>query len=348
MLVQRTITLQNKGVAAGPFYNVYYSLDCVTYTFAANVFLPYVGSTANVVVDNDAQCIKMVCSQGTCIDEAKIIEVPASLYYYDATQYECVSGACNYIDLIQISNATYLTPNSGFYYDPLTGFNYEVLDTITSGSYTLTAMTGTGSISCDDLCTTTTTTTTTTTSTTTTTTTAGPCVCYIFENQSTSSSDIEWYSCAEGPTSDTLSPGQSVTRCVDTREFTPFYSGGFTSIITCSVITTCGTDTDCSGCVTTTTTSTTTTTTSTTTTTTTTTTTAAPCLCYTLLNETGGALDYSYTQCGAETPVNDSLAGGANIQICSSDLPAVDPGITSTPCTSTTNCTQDSDCTGCS
>jgi hypothetical protein len=68
------------------------------------------------------------------------------------------------------------------------------------------------------------------------------------------------------------------------------------------------------------------------------------CNCYWLFNETGSPLGYSYTQCGG-VPLSDTLAGGAQIRICSEDLPVVDPGMTSTPCGIT--CTQDSDCTGC-
>lgn len=72
------------------------------------------------------------------------------------------------------------------------------------------------------------------------------------------------------------------------------------------------------------------------------------CVCYTILNETGGALDYTYTPCGGGPDITDTLAGGANVQVCSPDLPIVDPGMTVNACTSTTNCTQNSDCTGCS
>lgn len=71
------------------------------------------------------------------------------------------------------------------------------------------------------------------------------------------------------------------------------------------------------------------------------------CLCYYILNETGSAGNYSYTQCDG-TFVSQSLAGGASVRVCSQDLPAVDPGLTVAPCTDITTCTQDSDCTGCS
>ena len=101
---------------------------------------------------------------------------------------------------------------------------------------------------------------------------------------------------------------------------------------------------------TTTTTSTTTTTTTlapttTTTSTTTTTTTAIPCVCYFILNETGGSLDYTYTPCGGE-PVTNSLGAGQNVQVCSASSPT-GFSLTIAPCSSTTSCTSDGECEGC-
>ena len=71
------------------------------------------------------------------------------------------------------------------------------------------------------------------------------------------------------------------------------------------------------------------------------------CLCYYILNETAESGNYSYTQCDG-TFVSQTLGAGANVRVCSRDLPAVDPGLTAVPCTDITTCTQDSDCTGCS
>lgn len=75
---------------------------------------------------------------------------------------------------------------------------------------------------------------------------------------------------------------------------------------------------------------------------------ALQCLCYYLLNETGGVLQYTYTPCGTGLPTTLSLTGGANTRVCSEVVPTGDPGMTIVPCVSITNCTDDSDCIGCS
>lgn len=84
-------------------------------------------------------------------------------------------------------------------------------------------------------------------------------------------------------------------------------------------------------------------------TTTTTTTTAAPpeCLCYHILNETGGPLDYTYVDCGKVEPETYSLGAGLNTQVCSPSIPT-GFSLTIYPCTSTTNCTSSGECEGCS
>lgn len=76
--------------------------------------------------------------------------------------------------------------------------------------------------------------------------------------------------------------------------------------------------------------------------------TPASCLCYYILNETAGVLQYTYTPCGTGLPTTLSLTGGANTRVCSEVLPTGDPGMTIVPCVSITNCTDDSDCVGCS
>jgi len=71
------------------------------------------------------------------------------------------------------------------------------------------------------------------------------------------------------------------------------------------------------------------------------------CLCYSILNETGGSLNYTYYNC--ETgEITNSLGGGQNIQVCSSQVPFGDAGITVITCTSVTDCNTNTDCTGCS
>lgn len=80
-------------------------------------------------------------------------------------------------------------------------------------------------------------------------------------------------------------------------------------------------------------------------TTTTTTTTAAPCICYFILNETGGSLDYTYTPCGG-SPVTNSLGAGQNVQVCSASSPT-GFSLTIGPCSFTTLCNSDGECEGC-
>lgn len=55
---------------SGPYYNVYWTADCNTYTPVVEnpVYLPYLGSTANVTVDDTYVSIKMV-SIGQCTNE---------------------------------------------------------------------------------------------------------------------------------------------------------------------------------------------------------------------------------------------------------------------------------------
>lgn len=67
--INREITLNSKGVNAGPYYDVYYSTDCISYTIAVdgtNVYLPNVGSTVIVTVDSATQCLKLVNKTTGC------------------------------------------------------------------------------------------------------------------------------------------------------------------------------------------------------------------------------------------------------------------------------------------
>lgn len=70
------------------------------------------------------------------------------------------------------------------------------------------------------------------------------------------------------------------------------------------------------------------TTTSTSTSTTTTTTTAGPeCFCYTVDNQTAGALDFTYTDCGSETPTSTSIQADTITYVCSSTAVTGDDGL---------------------
>lgn len=65
MAVERIITLTDKGANSGPNYGLYYSFDCVTYTYQENVNLPYIGSSIVVSIPDNTQCVRLV-SLGTC------------------------------------------------------------------------------------------------------------------------------------------------------------------------------------------------------------------------------------------------------------------------------------------
>jgi hypothetical protein len=157
--------------------------------------------------------------------------------------------------------------------------------------------------------------------------------------------------CNPTPTTTTTTSTTTTTTTVPTTTTTTSTTTTTTTVPTTTTTTTTTSTTTTTTTVptTTTTTSTTTTTTTapttTTTSTTTTTTTAIPCVCYFILNETGGSLDYTYTPCGG-SPVTNSLGAGQNVQVCSSTTPT-GFSLTIGACSSVTNCTQDSDCTGC-
>jgi hypothetical protein len=78
---------------------------------------------------------------------------------------------------------------------------------------------------------------------------------------------------------------------------------------------------------------------------TTTTTTIPACLCYYILNETGGNLSYEYDDCQFGY-TSGNLGGGANIRVCSSNYPS-GTGLTIAPCVSQTGCTISGDCVFC-
>jgi hypothetical protein len=65
---QRLITLTEKGLDAGPYYEVSCSVDCITYTncLTESVYLPTVGSTAIISVADNIQCVKIVNQNNFC------------------------------------------------------------------------------------------------------------------------------------------------------------------------------------------------------------------------------------------------------------------------------------------
>jgi hypothetical protein len=63
------------------------------------------------------------------------------------------------------------------------------------------------------------------------------------------------------------------------------------------------------------------------TTTTTTTTSALNCFCYEVDNQTAGLLDYTYTDCGSETPTSTSIEADTISVVCSSTAVTGDDGL---------------------
>lgn len=72
--------------------------------------------------------------------------------------------------------------------------------------------------------------------------------CYYFQNEDSVSSTIFYYSVFFGSTSEVLSAGNSVQKCVDPAQFTPYYTGGATTIGACTSATICSDDGTCEGC----------------------------------------------------------------------------------------------------
>jgi len=62
-------------------------------------------------------------------------------------------------------------------------------------------------------------------------------------------------------------------------------------------------------------------------TTTTTTTSALNCFCYEVDNQTAGLLDYTYTDCGSETPTSTSIEADTISVVCSSTAVTGDDGL---------------------
>jgi hypothetical protein len=61
--VNRIVTLTSKGNSSGPLYDVYYSLNCISYSLCIDgndVNLPSVGATATVTLPEESNCIKLV------------------------------------------------------------------------------------------------------------------------------------------------------------------------------------------------------------------------------------------------------------------------------------------------
>ena len=73
---RRIITLTSFGMETGPYYDVYYSLDCNSYSLAisgSNLHLPAIGSTGSVWIPEWTSCIKLQSKNILC--DKEIIEI---------------------------------------------------------------------------------------------------------------------------------------------------------------------------------------------------------------------------------------------------------------------------------
>ena len=79
-LISYGIQLTSTPTSAGPGFNVFYSTDCVGYTFAGVVTLPQSGSIEYLDIEETSTCIKLV-SRGNCQNEVVSGSTPSSSSY---------------------------------------------------------------------------------------------------------------------------------------------------------------------------------------------------------------------------------------------------------------------------
>ena len=78
-MINKTITLTEKGLNAGPIYAAYYSTDCTNYTLAnASLSLPEVGDSAVISVADNTICIKLVNLSPNCGENEVIYDFRAT------------------------------------------------------------------------------------------------------------------------------------------------------------------------------------------------------------------------------------------------------------------------------
>ena len=65
--VQKIITLTQEGENAGPYYDIYTSLDCLNFVLnTANAYLPNVNDSIEITVDSNTQCYRLVNKSTNC------------------------------------------------------------------------------------------------------------------------------------------------------------------------------------------------------------------------------------------------------------------------------------------
>jgi len=76
--ILKKITLTEKN-DAGPYFDAFYSTDCLTYTQSVdgdNIFLPSVSSIAIITVPEETTCIKLQSQLGVCDNEVIVLVTP--------------------------------------------------------------------------------------------------------------------------------------------------------------------------------------------------------------------------------------------------------------------------------
>ena len=292
-------------------------------------------SVAGVVVNNDIVEVRQTSSATPITKTTATLTVNCRVVDFDVTTAGTTTTTTT---TSTTTTTTTLEPTTTTTLEPTTT---TTSTTTTAEPTTTTTLEPTTTTTVEPTTTTTTTSTTTTAepTTTTTTTTVEPTT----TTTTTSTTTLE------PTTTTTLEPTTTTTSTTTTAEPTTTTTLEPTTTTTVEPTTTTTTTSTTTTAEPTTTTTTTTveptTTTTTTSTTTSTTTTTFACICYEVENETGGALDITYTPCASiETVVN--IPAGYIINICvDNGTPIYATGLTVTNCG--TPCTADYDCNAC-
>jgi hypothetical protein len=215
----KVITLTTKGNSSGPLYNVFWSTDCVNYTALTGstpIFLPTIGSNANIDLPESASCIKLVNNNDVCDNEVITYVGPPTTT--TTTQCACVefitlnvttAGTITWNDCY--GNPEMVTASIGL--ETIGSFGEECVNINTLGGTAVYTIDSYGPC-CVPPATTTTTAgpTTTTTAGPTTTTTAGP-------TTTTTTSGVTTTTTA-GTTTTTLAPTTTTTTSASTTCYT--------------------------------------------------------------------------------------------------------------------------------
>ena len=78
MSLTKKITITDIGVGAGPTFAVYYSLDCISFTFLENVTLASVGAYVIITIPDTSLCIRLT-SVSNCFNSVTET-IPGALF----------------------------------------------------------------------------------------------------------------------------------------------------------------------------------------------------------------------------------------------------------------------------